>query len=274
MDDAILYLSDESALQAWDLNWAKLGSSTTPLNLNALRLCIRLLSSKSVTASRRSIEELKNLVLLRLPKEPQDSEHLYKLAEICSANETFAWSLFHQICLDLDIAATELSVARKENYGQLSAEEYLSQTTTFLTFLKCSFWLPPSSHHYVESGTMKLLTGFVGLEDLTEVALDVISALLSLLSHRHQEPIVVANPGIDMPWVEVDSATYKSNLGQSVIDMSLWTRLKTLDPTYFGTKSSKLFKVWFQWISWQLQTFSTWKAFTKTCIGKECKLAY
>lgn len=255
MDDAILYLSDESAIKALELNWAKLGEPTTLLDLNALRLCIRLLSTNSANSSSgRSYKELRDLVLHRLPREPQDSKHLYQLAEICSTNQTFTWVLLHQIAVDLGIAAAQLSTARREDYDLhghvFTAEEYLSQTATYMTFLKCSFWLPHDSHHYVAPGTLKLLAGFIGLEELTEVALDTISALLSLLALRHQKSVVVANPGIiQMPWVEVDLTSSKSILGRSVIDNSIWTHLETLNPAYFSTKSSKLFKVWFQWIS-------------------------
>ncbi|KAF9700190.1 hypothetical protein EKO04_001944 [Ascochyta lentis] len=253
MDDVILYLSDDSSLEAFELNWAKLEATTTHLNTDALRLCVRLLPSSSVIASGTSYKDLTNLLLRRLPEEPQDSEHLYKLAETCSTNETFAWCVFDQIYVDLGVAATELSIARKENYninGQtFSAEDYVRRTATFLTFLKCSFWLPHDTCHVVALDSLKTLTAFVGLEDLKEVAQDALSALLSLLSLRHQKDIVVANHGIDMPWAKVDASSGRFVLRQSVIDQSLWNYFKTLDSTHFGTKSSKLFKIWFQWIS-------------------------
>ncbi|KZM26527.1 tRNA (guanosine(18)-2'-O)-methyltransferase [Ascochyta rabiei] len=253
MDDAILYLSDDSSLKAFELNWSKLEASTAHLHIDALTLCIRLLPSSSVVASGRSREELTRLLLRRLPGEPQDSEHLYKLAEICSTNEAFAWSVFHQIVVELDIAAAQLSVARKDSYDAneqaFAAEDYVRRAATFLTFLKCSFWLPHDTHHVVAPGSLKTLTAFIGLEDLNDVALDALSALLSLLSHRHQKPIVVANPRADIPWAKLESPSARFVLGQSIIDQSLWTYFKTLDPSYFSTKSSKLFKIWFQWIS-------------------------
>ncbi|KAJ4347725.1 hypothetical protein N0V95_005179 [Ascochyta clinopodiicola] len=252
MDDVILYLSDDSSLEAFELNWSKLEASTAHLDIDALRLCIRLLPSSSVVAAGKSYEELTELLLRRLPEERQDLEHLYKLAETCSTNETFAWSIFHRIFVELDIVATQLSVARKDSYDTngrtLSVEDYVRRAGAFLTFLKCSFWLPHDTYHVVTPGSLKTLTSCVGLDDLNEVALDALSALLSLLNRRHQKSIVVANPGADMPWVKVEQPG-RSVLGQSIIDQSLWTYFKTLDSSYFSSKSSKLFKIWFQWIS-------------------------
>lgn len=253
MDETIVYLSDESRLKAFEHSWAKLEGSTTQLNLDALSLCIRLLPPFGPDTTEGPHQKLRRLLVHRLPEEPQDAEHLYKLAETCAANESFARLLFVDLHRQLSAAACQLSGARKEEYeydGQtVSADEYTRRTATILASLKCSFWLPRERHHVLNPDLFKLLTDFVGLEGLTEIALDALSALLSLLSRRQQEPIFVANPGGEVQWLKFDSTSGRLVLNQSVIDQSLWTCFKTLSPTFFGTKSSNLFKVWFQWVS-------------------------
>lgn len=252
MDNTILYLSDESRLKAFELNWAKL-QATTHVNLEALSLCIRLLPLSRLDTTSEHLEKLRDLLLHRLPEEPQDSEHLYRLAEACSSNECFALLLYGRVHTYLLAAATDLSTTPNRDYEYegytIPADEYVRRTAAILAFMKCSFWLPRDSYHVLTPGLFQLLTGFVGLESLTEVALDALSALLSLLSCRQQEPIYVANPGNGAEWLKMDSASNKCVLGQSILDQSLWTRFKSLDPAYFGTKSSNLFKVWFQWVS-------------------------
>lgn len=254
MDDAILYMSDELKLKAFELNWAKLEASTTHLDLDTLRLCVRLLPPTSPDTPSEPHEKLRNFLLHRLRDERQESEHLYQLAEACTSNASFAVLLFATIHQDLTDAAA-LLLARKEGYNHeepaVSAEEHIRRTAVFITFMKCSFWLPPDSLHVVDPSLPSLLLPFVGIEGLTEAALDALSALLSLSSRRRHEPIYVAHPaaGFEAPWLECDSTSGRFILCQSIIDQSLWTHFKSLDAAHFESKSSKMFKVWFQWIS-------------------------
>lgn len=251
MDDAILYMSDELKLKAFDLNWAKLEASTTHLNIDTLGLCVRLLPQLSAD-TRESHEKLRDLLVHRIRDEEQDSQHLYQLAEACTNNASFAVLLFasiHQALKD----ASSLFHARQEGLEHeepdVPTEEHTRRTAAFLTFLQCSFWLPPDSLHVVESSLPRLLASFIGTEGLTEPALDALSALLALSSRRRQEPIHIANPGSNASWVKLDSALGKYVLGESLVDLSFWSHLKTLSPAHFETKSSKLYKVCFQWIS-------------------------
>ncbi|KAJ8117556.1 hypothetical protein OPT61_g1264 [Boeremia exigua] len=250
MDDAILYMSDELKLKAFELNWAKLDASTTHLQLDALRLCVRLLPQVSPGQPSEPHEKLRDLLLHRLLDESHDSEHLYQLAEACTINASFAVLLFATLYDDLGRAAATISARENgANQAGLDVEEHVRRTAAYITFLKCSFWLPPNSLHVIIPQLLGLLLSFLKTESLNEVALDAASALLSLASRRRQEPIHVANPGTEAPWVEMDSASGQFILCQPIVDESLWTYYKALDPARFESKSSKLYKVWFQWIS-------------------------
>lgn len=252
MDDAILYMSDELKLKAFDLNWAKLEASTTHLQLDALRLCVRLLPQAKPLQPSEPHEKLRDFVLHRLVDESRDLKHLYELAEACTNNASFAVLVFTTIHEDLERAAATYS-ARKIEAGHaepdVPADEHARRTVAFITFLNCSFWLPPDSLHVISPRLLELLLSFVGTDGVTEAALDAASALLSLVSRRHQEPIHVANPGTEAPWVELDPSSGRFVLCKPLINESLWTHFEALDAAPFESKSSKLFKIWFQWIS-------------------------
>lgn len=248
MDDAILYMSDELKLKAFELNWAKLEAATKHLPLDALRLCVRLLPQAEPLQPSEPHEKLRDLVLHRLVDGIQNLQQLYELAEACTNNASFAVSLFTTIQEDLERAAL-FSAREAGSDPDVSVDEHFRRTAVLITFLKCSFWLPPGSLHVVSPHLFDLLLAFLGTESLSEAALDAVSALLALTSRRHQESIHVANPGNDAPWVELDSISGRFILCQSLTGTSLWTHFKNLEPTLFESKSSKLFKVWFQWIS-------------------------
>lgn len=247
MDDAILYMSHELRVKAFDLNWAKLEASTTHLQLDALSLCVRLLPEAEPLQPSEPHEKLRDLVLHRLLDERQDTQHLYELAEACSSNTSFAISLFTTIHEDLERASATFS-----SRPDVSVDEHVRRTVTFITFLKCSFWLPPDSLHVISPHLLDLLLSFVGTDGLTEAALDAVSALLSLAGRRHQETIHVANPGAEAPWLKLDTSSGRFVLCQSLVNDSFWTHLKAIDPAHFENKSSKIFKIWFQWISQSL----------------------
>ncbi|KAH6642071.1 hypothetical protein C7974DRAFT_94767 [Boeremia exigua] len=249
MDDTILYMSDELKLKAFELNWAKLEASTTHLQLNALRLCVRLLPQVKPGQSSEPHEKLRDLLLRRLLDERQDQEHLYQLAEACTKNASFAVLLFATINENLEHAIADIPKGSEHTESNVSVEEHTRRTAAFITFLKCSFWLPPDSLHVLSPHLLGLLLSFVGTEGLTEAALDAASALLSLSSLRRQTPIHVASPGTEAPWTELDTASGQFVLSQPVVNDSLWNCFKLLPPAQFENKSSNLFKVWFQWIS-------------------------
>lgn len=274
MDDPILYLSDESRLRAFERSWAKLEASTAQLDFDALRLCVRLLPRTDPETTSEPNEKLKDFLLQQL-REPQPSETLYQIAEACSSNAAFADRLYTKIRQSLTDAAELVIAPRPQNHhdnttvpaltareesahhdeqtrpvviipaqgttlGAL-AEEQIPRVAAFLAFLKCSFWLPLGSHHDFGCGLVGLLAAFLGIEGLDEASLDALSALLSLLSRRQQ--------GSEATKADLGSASGSSISDRSIMDQSLWARLQTLSSAHFETKSSKLFKVWFQWIS-------------------------
>lgn len=262
MDDAILYMSDELKLTAFERNWARLETSTTHLDLDALRLCVRLLPQARSDETSEPREKLRKLLLRHLLDEGEEPEYLYQLAEACTLDESFAGQFFLTVHAQLERAAESSrtpdglqAVGQANDHdgqiedGQDQAVSADQQVTAYLRFLKNSFWLPPSSFHVLQPSLPRLLLAFVGVESVSDVALDALSALLSLLRCASQEPICVANPGIEVPWLRLDPTLDRLVLQDPIIDQSIWTVFRNLDPAHFETKSSKLFKVWFQWIS-------------------------
>jgi tRNA guanosine-2'-O-methyltransferase len=263
LDSTVLYLDADSRARAFDLNWAKLDSPSKSLNLDALRLCVRLLPLLDQATSQATSRDaqpqhhkLKDLVLSRLPDEPQDAQHLYNLAEICMSNEFLACLLFDditQVQLPAAISCLSSGPPSEEvgfNGSTLSGEEFVSKITTSISFLRCSFWLPRNQFHVLSPDTFELLTALVGLESINDIALDAVSALLSLLSHRQQESIVIASRAQDTDsWLKLDSVSKKHVLDHPIINQSLWIRLSKLGLDYFTSNSSKVFRVWFQWVT-------------------------
>lgn len=260
MDDAILYMSDELKLKAFERNWARLETSTRRLNLDALRLCVRLLPEDKTNKPNEAQGNLRDLLLRHLQDEQEEPEYLYQLAEACTQNESFAVPLFLEIHAHLTHAAESPTAHHKsdgsgghsvqdEDEQTAATDEHSLRVAAYLRFLKYSFWLPSNSLHVLQPHLPRLLLAFVGTEGLTDIALDAVSALLSLLGRAPQEAIRVANLGNDASWLRLDSESEQFVLRGSIIDQSFWTVFKSLGPTYFEAKSSKLFKVWFQWIS-------------------------
>ena len=230
MDDAIYHLSDDARLDAFNLNFQKL-TAATRLDTHVLEICVRLLPralpAVGSTLTSEPHEQLQDSILSFLPDEPQTSEHIYQIAEACAGSELFLFLLIRKICLELGADTS------KE-----PREEYIRRTAALLTFLKCSFWLD-IDRRIVAPRSLEL-SQFVGIEGLIEVALEAASALLSL--DARQTPTRYTESQVDAPWLTAD---YHS----PVMDQSLWSAFKVLSPAHFETKSSKLYKVWFQWIS-------------------------
>lgn len=133
-----------------------------------------------------------------------------------------------------------MTSSRDENLGKLRA---------YLSFLKCSFWLPANYGHLLPPTLPRVLVNLIGHQYLDGTALDTVSALLSLLSQ--DELIVVACPAGVHP---LQSFTMDSNLNKPVlsgpiIDESLWDRICELDSRYFSSTSDRLFRAWFQWVN-------------------------
>lgn len=251
MDDAILYMNDELKLKAFELNWAKLEASTTHLNIDTVGLCVRLLPELS-DESRNSHEKLRDRLVHRIRHEEQDTQYLYQLAEACIHNASFAelfYASIYQVLLDA--APWSNPFAHKQDAElDVSAEERTRQVAAILAFLKCSYWLPSDALHVVRPGILRILVSCIEKEGLAEPALDALSALLALSNSKAsiQVPAFEAF-GTGAVWARLDSLAGRYTLDGSLVYLSFWSHLKALSPAVFEIKASKLYKVWFQWIS-------------------------
>jgi tRNA guanosine-2'-O-methyltransferase len=101
--------------------------------------------------------------------------------------------------------------------------------TSYLTLLKCSYWLPSDCNHVIDAGTLELLSRFVSLSATDELAYDAMSALFSLL--RKDGPIVIAPTANDAEtWLKLDPSTEQMVLSGSILDSSLWDQLSMINP--------------------------------------------
>ncbi|KAH5411940.1 hypothetical protein HBI47_158740 [Parastagonospora nodorum] len=281
-------LSEELKVQAFKSCLERLRTAQ-PLDLETLRVCIKLRPSEDATAkpgssvkttqsaspfsasqdqedasaTARLVEKqtlnasLCDLLLVRIPHEKVDSNHLYRLAEILCSDGPFAHLLFrNNINKALAALVPQLSGHAHDEHvhDDHEPESNLRQAArtaaSYLTLIKCSYWLPSDRSHIIDQGSLELLSRFVGLTATTEIALEAISAFLSLL--KRGEPVVVAPTTTDTEsWLRFESSTGQVVLSGSIIDSSLWDQLTTVELSY-QTKSkqpSMVFRAWFQWIS-------------------------
>lgn len=251
MDDAILYMSDELKLKAFERNWAKLEASTAHLNIDTVGLCVRLLPQLS-EESQKSHEKLRDLIVHRIQHEEQDSQYLYSLAEACTYNASFAelfYASIHQALLDAAPWSNPLPQKPRAEL-QVPADERTRQVVALLTFLKCSYWLPSSSLHVVRPGILRIFMSCVEQDGLAEPALDALSALLALSRSKASVKVPTFEAfDTSAVWARLDSLAGRYTLDGSLVYLSFFSHLKALSPVLFETKASKLYKVWFQWIS-------------------------
>jgi len=263
-------LSEELKVQAFNSCLEKLRTAQ-PLDLETLKVCIKLRPSEDATAkSGSSIKttpssspswdqdnadatarpvqrqtlsaSLCDLLLVRIPHEKVDSHHLYRLAEILCSDGHFAHLLFRDnINSALAALVPQLSGYTHDEHvhddyePESNLRQAIRTATSYLTLIKCSYWLPGGHNHIIDKGSLELLSRFVDLPATTEIALDAISALLSLL--RRGEPVVVASTITDTAsWLKVEPNTGQVVLSGSIIDSSLWDRLSTVELSYH-TKS-------------------------------------
>lgn len=250
--DTILdLLNDVSKIQAFRSCLEKL--ETAPrLDIEALKVCIKLRPALHTTAGADDFnkdipservskssqdqeiialhERLYDLLVARIPQEQLDSDHFYNLAEILCSDGTFANVLIRQkIYKHLLAVLPELSgTTEATDEPEGTTAQIVHTAKSFLTLLKCSYWLPSDRYHVVDPGSLGLLSQFLGIAATDDIAHDAISALLSLL--RQGEPIIVAPP-TDTPqsWLDFDSASGQTVLSTSIVDGSLWDRLSTLE---------------------------------------------
>jgi tRNA guanosine-2'-O-methyltransferase len=244
--DTILGLLDEKArVQAFEACLKKL-ESAPQLDLEVLRLCVKLrpplniasgddnritppqdrdktnASTSNVDASALN-QKLCSLLTARIPHEPLDSDHFYDLADVLCSDGPFANLIFRE---NIHVALVALLPEISDHEPTLDKEfEAGHKATAYLTLLKCSYWLPSSRNHAIDPGSLRFLTQFAGLQLVEEVFHDAISALLSLL--RRGERIVVAPPAdLSQSWLKLDPVSGQLEMSGSVIDGSLWDRLR------------------------------------------------
>ena len=234
MDSVLDSLDKETKTKIFQDNFAKLEAASA-IDLDVLSVCIQLLApldraSSAVTECRGPHEQLWTLVksYLELDQE-QGQDCLYSLAEICLSSASFAVHLATQI----DTLLTYF----------LKVQDDTNKVIPYLKFLMCSYWLPKERRHLINPKSIILLSGFIGIDGIDDIAHDTLSALLSLLKSGRN--ISIAHEDL---WK--DHSTNRSRVQiKSIIDQSLWLRLKDLEPKHFTSSSSKVFRTWFQWIS-------------------------
>jgi tRNA guanosine-2'-O-methyltransferase len=253
--DSILdFLDVQSRIRAFAHYFSKLEAAQR-LDLGALKVCIRLCtpqdstsggapsestaSSNGLSASSlnlTSTEKLISLLLRRIPEETQNSDHLYRLAEVLLNDGIFARMFLGKRLRDelIEILPQLSQIDHEEAVdGEKTSHQLcVRKATGYLTLLRCSYWLPSSRSCVVESTTLEFLSRFLGLPATDGVAHDTVSAFLSLLKQ--------------------DERSQRSLLGENspsiLIDQSLWDRYSVLGPDYFDS-GSHIFRTWFQWIS-------------------------
>ncbi|KAI4630173.1 hypothetical protein J4E80_001106 [Alternaria sp. BMP 0032] len=236
---AVLSLLDEQTRQvAFGGSLAKV-KAASGIDIGALDICVRLLPSEIADGESGNTpkhEELWNTVLGRLVDQ-RSPESLYEIAEICYTHDSHAASLLNsKIKQSLSTLARDLS-------AEQAHVESVETARAYLEFLKWSFWVPAASSYMVDSQSLTLLSSFVGVEGLDDTAHDTLSAFFSLLkSKRENSP---------------------TNL-DAVVDQSIWNRLNALDMACFATRSSKIYRTWFQWIS-----LAASAGLKFTCVGNE-----
>lgn len=235
------FLDAESRIRAFSHYFSKLEAAKR-LDFDALRVCIRLRAIKSdgsLSTSSSNLTpsgQLINILLLRIPQEPQDTDHIYKLAEVLLNDGDFARSLLRERLRDellevlpqLSRTDQDEAVDGARTQGQL----FVRKATGYLNLLRCCYWLPSSRSYVVDSTTLKFLSRFLGRPETDGIAHGAVSALLSLLKqggHSQRSPLSDDRPPV-------------------LVDQSLWDRYRTLGLDYFDS-GSQIFGTWFQWIS-------------------------
>ena len=237
LNQVLDFLDDDARKTAYAHNLKKLQTSSR-IDPNTLRICIRLLPQAPDSHVSLAHEELWDYLLQHLPEE-QDVEHLYEVADICLSNDFAAAKINAKVHSGLEDRLVSL-LGKHEDSEE--AQPIVHTTAGYLRFLKCSYWLPKEKYHLISRHSIRLISGFIGVEGMDDAALDALSALLSLLKS-----------GGDIRTCQLLSLDPKSSdqlvLSVSFIDQSFWNRVDGLDRSYFSSNSSKLFGVWFQWIS-------------------------
>jgi tRNA guanosine-2'-O-methyltransferase len=229
--NAVLALLDATTIKsAFENSLARLKAAPQGVDLDALDICVQLIP----LAEQLPLDDLWDTILQRLVEEQSSTERLYRIADICLGHGPFPAA---RLGARIDLG--------------FSGSEDVDNARAYLEFLKCSFWLSSEHHHLVTPDSLLLLSGFITIDELEDVAHDTLSAFFSLL--RNNQKISVARPekfGQPAGLHSLDLSRDRGlELNKSLADDSIWDKLKDLDIKRFTTKSSKIFRTWFQWIS-------------------------
>jgi tRNA guanosine-2'-O-methyltransferase len=221
-------LDDEAKNRAFEHSLSNLETSPR-MEFEALKVCIRL--RPRLDSTHQGVDKLLHLLIQRIPCEPLDSDHVYRLAEILCTDGSFADVLFRErIYTTLVALLPEFST---RTHAEADVEQ-VRKGTAYLTLLKCSYWLPSAKNHVLGPGLLELLSSFLGLPELESVALNAISALLSLLK-REELVVVASSKDSPQPWLKPTSIPGQMVLAEPVVDGSFWNSLSNLDSTSFKT---------------------------------------
>ncbi|PSN65982.1 hypothetical protein BS50DRAFT_495070 [Corynespora cassiicola Philippines] len=225
--DVLQFLDAAARKSAFEHYWNQLEAASARLDLDTLRTVIRLLPSIQEDIS--PYERLGALIVEHIPKESEDAEHLYNLAEACLSNSQLGWQLLDYFTSYLEILNTgprsdlqEISFQGRD----IPRDIFVSNAAAYLIFAKCSYWLPPTYKHLITPTWPQIILNLLGLEGLDDACHDTLSSLLALLCHPTG-----------------------AKLDTQIIHQQLWTRFAELPSDYFSASSSKAFRTWFQWIS-------------------------
>ena len=221
----ILSLLDQHTKNAaFDASLDKLKAVPRGIDIDTLDICVRLLPAHSPDGTQAENipqhEELWDIVLGRLVDEASSPERLYKIAETCLSQGAFTAEQLN--------TKFELGLSSLAQQPLSDKPESLRVVKSYLDFLKCSFWLAAGHRRMTNPKTLCLVSSFLAIDGLAEVAHDTLSAFFSLLKNH-----------------EDDLATRSGTLG----NLSLWDQLNALNVKYFAARSSKVYRTWFQWIS-------------------------
>jgi tRNA guanosine-2'-O-methyltransferase len=255
--DSILDSLDNGARKAvFEHNLAKL-EATVPVDIDALRLCTRLLPRLKFDPAASTCHPLEERfwtsTLSHIFAE-EDAERLYTIADIYLKNERLvAAGLSTRLYNVLEHLSTFLSRYRSVEPSDEEELRFLDQKSNqaigYLRFLKCSYWLSGKHNQLIGSKSVALISSFLGLDRVDDVANDTLSAFLSLLDSRG--PIVIAPPqrlSEADPWWKSDQRKCLLPI-KEVIDESFWSHFHENAAHAFANNSSKHFRTWLQWIS-------------------------
>ncbi|KAF2851577.1 hypothetical protein T440DRAFT_67395 [Plenodomus tracheiphilus IPT5] len=256
--DALLHLLDEGTRRAIFERSVERLDFRQSLDLHVLRTCLVLAtpSDPSTLSSQTILWEgiLEWIELIQLAPDENISERLYEVADICLSNGFLTASQFHdKFYLKLKTVFSDLSVKKTPEGDSSEAARLSKVAAAYLRFLRCSFWLPPGRHHLIDADCVSSVSVFLGLES-EDAALDTLSALLSLL--RNGGEIAIASTISTLPSLSSTASMVTADvLAGGLFSLEsqhqdrLWVQIKHLSPSYWQSHSSKIMKVWFQWIS-------------------------